>query len=139
VNPILADSSFFVALYNQRESAHHRCVAVYETLPGPLVTCEACVTEALHILSHAAPAVESILTSIEQASLCIPFNLGDFAPQIRVLMRKYRDTPCGFADACLIHMADQLDTGNILTLDSDFKHYRWRRNRSFRMLIPLEK
>ena len=53
-------------------------------------------------------------------------------------MDKYRDTPCDFADACLIAMADQLDTGDILTLDSDFKHYRWRRNRSFKMLIPLD-
>jgi hypothetical protein len=31
-----------------------------------------------------------------------------------------------------------MNTGDILTLDSNFKHYRWRRNRRFRMLIPLE-
>jgi len=43
-----------------------------------------------------------------------------------------------FADACLIQMADELDRGDILTLDSDFAHYRWRRTRPFRMLIPLE-
>jgi predicted nucleic acid-binding protein len=53
-------------------------------------------------------------------------------------MHKYRDTPADFADACLIHMANQLDTGDILTLDSDFGHYRWRRNRRFRNLVPLE-
>jgi predicted nucleic acid-binding protein len=53
-------------------------------------------------------------------------------------MSKYADTRCDFADACLIAMADQLDTGDILTLDRDFKHYRWRRNRSFRLLIPLD-
>lgn len=138
MTPVLADSSFFVALYNQRESAHRRCVAAYESVPGPLMTCEACVTEALHLLDHAAPAVESILVGIEQASLRISFDLSDCAPQIRALMRKYRETPCNFADACLIHMADELDTGDILTLDSDFVHYRWRRNRHFRLLIPLE-
>jgi hypothetical protein len=53
-------------------------------------------------------------------------------------MSKYADTPCDFADACLIHLADQLGTGDILTLDSDFKHYRWRRSKHFRMLIPLK-
>lgn len=53
-------------------------------------------------------------------------------------MRKYRDIPADFADACLIQMADELDTGDILTLDSDFKHYRWRRNKSFNLLIPLK-
>ena len=51
---------------------------------------------------------------------------------------KYRDTPADFADACLIAMADELDTGDILTLDSDFAHYRWRRTRSFNLLIPLD-
>jgi uncharacterized protein len=134
---VLADSSFFVGLYNQRESAHRRCVAAYESVRGPLVTCEACVTEALHILGHAAPAVEAMLASIEQASLRIPFNLDGHVPQIRELMRKYSDTPADFADACPIHIANQLDTGDILTLDGDFRHYRWRRNRSFRLLIPL--
>ena len=138
MTPVLADSSFFVALYNQRESAHRRSVAAYESQPGPLITCEACVTEALHILDHATPAVDSILASIEQGSLRIPFNLGDHAQQVRELMRKYGDTPADFADACLIHLANQFNTGDILTLDSDFKHYRWRRNRSFRLLIPLE-
>ena len=42
-----------------------------------------------------------------------------------------------FADACLVQMADELDTGDILTLDSDFIHYRWRKTRAFRMLISL--
>jgi predicted nucleic acid-binding protein len=34
-------------------------------------------------------------------------------------------------------MADELETGEILTLDSDFARYRWRRNRAFQLLIPL--
>jgi len=53
-------------------------------------------------------------------------------------MKKYSDTPCDFADACLIAMASEFDTGDILTLDSDFRHYRWRRNRRFNLLIPLD-
>jgi predicted nucleic acid-binding protein len=35
-------------------------------------------------------------------------------------------------------MADELNTGDILTLDSDFRHYRWRKTRPFRILVPLE-
>jgi len=41
----------------------------------------------------------------------------------------------GLADACLVQMADELGTGEILTLDSDFEIYRWRRNRKFRNLM----
>jgi len=53
-------------------------------------------------------------------------------------MHKYRDLQAGLADACLVRMADELDTGDILTLDSDFEHYRWRRTRRFQILIPLD-
>lgn len=40
-----------------------------------------------------------------------------------------------FADACLVHLADELDTGRILTLDADFAVYRWRRTRAFEILL----
>jgi hypothetical protein len=36
-----------------------------------------------------------------------------------------------FADACLVDMANVYDTGRILTLDSDFRIYRWARKRPF--------
>lgn len=136
--PVLADSSFFVALFNDREQGHVRCKAAYNAFAGPLFTAESCITEALHLLGHAEAAVEAIMTNVQQGVLVVPFRLGDCASEIAYLMSKYSDTPCDFADACLIALADQLDTSNILTLDSDFAHYRWRRTRAFRMLIPLE-
>ncbi len=135
--PVLADTSFFVALFNEREQAHNRCFSVYESLEGQLVTTEPCITETLHLLHHAQPAVEAILKSVQQGALEVPFRLADCASEVASLMRKYRDTPCDLADASLIHMAHELNTGDLLTLDSDFRHYRWRRNRSFKLLIPL--
>jgi len=38
------------------------------------------------------------------------------------------------ADACLIRLADQFGTADILTLDQDFSIYRWGKNKPFRML-----
>jgi len=136
--PVLADASFFVALFNDREQGHIRCKAAYSAFAGPLFTAESCITETLHLLDHAEAAVKAILKSVQQGALVVPFRLGDCASEIAYLMAKYSDTPCAFADACLIHMADQLNTGDILTLDSDFKHYRWRRSRRFNMLVPLD-
>jgi predicted nucleic acid-binding protein len=136
--PVLADSSFFVALFNDREQGHIRCKAAYDAFAGPLFTAESCITETLHLLDHAEAAVEAILKNVQQGALVVPFRLCDCASEIAYLMSKYSDTPCDFADACLIAMADQLNTGDIFTLDGDFKHYRWRRNKRFRMLIPLE-
>lgn len=138
MTPVLADSSFFVALFNQREQSHSRCHSAYEALDGPLITTEACITEALHLLDHAEAAVEAILKNVQRGALEIPFRLADCASEVARLMSKYADTPCDFADACLIYLADQVGTGDILTLDTDFKHYRWRRNKRFHMLISLE-
>ena len=52
-------------------------------------------------------------------------------------MRKYQDQPADFADACLIHLADELNTGDILTLDRDFELYRWRKTATFHLLVDL--
>jgi predicted nucleic acid-binding protein len=138
VTPILVDTGFLVALYDKREPMHGRSIQVYDSLVQPLATCEAVVSEALSLLRHLPAAVNGILASIDQGILEIPFVLAESAGAVKTLMAKYEDTPCDFADACLIHMADALNTPDILTLDSDFKHYRWRRNRSFRMLVPLD-
>ncbi len=73
-----------------------------------------------------------------QGFFALPFQLTRSAAKVQTILSKYRDTPADFADACLVQMADELDTGDILTLDSDFAHYRWRCNRSFNLLIPLD-
>jgi len=136
--PILADASYFVALLNKREAGHARCLEASEQVFAPIVTCEACITEVLHLLHHAQPAVEAMLTNVQRGEIVIPFRISQSAPPVLDLMHKYSDTPCDFADACLIAMADELSTGDILTLDSDFRRYRWRRNRRFNLLISLK-
>jgi hypothetical protein len=41
------------------------------------------------------------------------------------------------ADACLVHLANALNTGGVLTLNRDFPVYRWRRTRRFELLVDL--
>jgi uncharacterized protein len=135
--PVLADASYFVALLNKREAGHARSLEASEKVFVPIVTCEACIAEALHLLHHAPAAAEAILTNVQRGEIVIPFRISESARPVLDLMRKYADTSCDFADACLIAMANELGIGDILTLDSDFKHYRWRRSRAFNLLIPL--
>ena len=52
-------------------------------------------------------------------------------------MEKYRDVPIDLADACLVQLAADLDTGQILTLDSDFQVYHWKGRRVFELMIEL--
>ena len=135
---VLVDTGFLVAVYDKREHHHATCMRVYQSLDNPLVTCEPVIAETLHLLRFSSGAADDILASVEDGILEIPFQLSKSAMPVRKIMRKYLDVPADFTDACLIHMADELDTGEILTLDSDFKHYRWRRNRAFHLLVPLD-
>lgn len=138
MTPVLVDSSFLIALYDTSDLDHGRCIRANESIPNPFATCEAVITESVYMLRHVRGASEQLLASVECGAIEILFQLSGAAASVKTVMSKYADTPCDFADACLIHMADQLNTGDILTLDSDFKHYRWRRSKRFRMLIPLD-
>jgi predicted nucleic acid-binding protein len=132
------DASFLVSVYDKQEPHHRRCMAVLDQVSQRLITCEPVVTEAIYLLRRLPGAPQAILANIQEGQLEIPFELARGVDEVLASYTKYRDTPCDFADACLIAMANALNTGDILTLDSDFKHYRWRRNRRFRMLIPLD-
>ncbi len=138
MRPVLADAGFLVALYDRREPVHPLCLRVYQNLQAQLVTCEAALAESLYLLNALPIAQQQILASVAAGILAIPFQVSSAAQKVQATMHKYRDTPADFADACLIQMADELNTGDILTLDSDFRHYRWRQTRHFNLLIPIE-
>jgi predicted nucleic acid-binding protein len=137
VKPVLLDTGVIVALIDRRERYHARCAAFVERLERPLVTCEAVITESCYLLRRLPGGVEVVLENIERGMVQIPFQLSQSATPVRTLLKKYRDLPASLADACLIHLGDLFDTGDILTLDQDFMTYRWRRNHSFRLLLEL--
>lgn len=62
----------------------------------------------------------------------VPLQLSKDASSVAKYLRKYRYRQIDLADVCLICLADQFETGEILTLDSDFVIYRWGRNKPFR-------
>jgi predicted nucleic acid-binding protein len=137
VKPVLLDTGVIVALLDRSERHHTRCVTIVEALERPLVTCEAVIAESCYLLRRLPGAAETVLENVERGVFQIPFELSRSAAPVRSIMSKYRDLPVDFADACLIHLAEELNTGDILTLDRDFESYRWRRSRPFHLLIEL--
>lgn len=101
-----------------------------------LVTCEAVIVESCYLLRNLAGAKERILENVASGLFQIPFRLTASAAELKRTLLKYRDIEIDLADACLIHLAAELNTGDILTLDSDFRVYRWGANKPFRNLIP---
>jgi predicted nucleic acid-binding protein len=138
LKPILVDTGFLIALFNEDDRNHAACAGAHDRLDQPLATCEAVIAETCYMLRRFQGAAEVIMSNIEAGIFEIPFQINRSAAKVQAILDKYRDTPASFADACLVQMADELDTGDILTLDSDFKRYRWRRNRPFHLLIPLK-
>jgi len=138
MKPVLLDTGVVVALLDRSERHHTQCAGVVTKLGRPLVTCEAVIAESCHLLRQLSGAAEVVLENVARGVFLIPFQLSRAATPVRSIMRKYSDQPADFADACLIHLADELSTGEILTLDRDFAHYRWRRTRRFNLLIELE-
>jgi hypothetical protein len=60
----------------------------------PLVTCEAVITEACHMLGSG----DRILEAVERRLIVCPFDLAESSAEVRWLMRKYADQPMDLAD-----------------------------------------
>lgn len=136
---VLLDTGVIVASLDRSERYHEACVAALAETSGPLITCEAVIAESCYLLRYLRGAADAVVANVAAGVFQVPFSLKDSAEAIGSILRKYQDSDIDFADACLVHLATDLRTADILTLDRDFEHYRWGRNNAFRMLIPLWK
>ena len=134
MKPVLLDSGVIVALLDRSEHFHRACADAVPSLETPLITCEAVITESCYLLRKIPGAREAVLRNISEGIIHVPFQLSQQATVVEAILRKYRDREMDLADACLIVLANEFETGDILTLDSDFKTYRWGRNKPFQIL-----
>ena len=137
MKPVLLDTGCIVGLLDRSERHHGACVSAAAELHVPLVTCEPVIAEACYLLRGMPTAVDAILANVEQKIFQIPLQIEAQAGAVRALLKKYARVPMDLADACLVRLAEELGTGEILTLDSDFQIYRWARNRPFHLLVDL--
>ena len=137
MKPILLDTGVIVALLDRSERRHEDCVRAIDEVDAPLVTCEPVIAEACYLTRGLHGAPEAILQNVAVGTFQIPIQLSQCAAAIQRILRKYRDQKADLADACLVHLASELRSGEILTLDRDFAVYRWGANRPFRPVLPL--
>jgi uncharacterized protein len=134
---ILTDAGPLVALLDDNERDHRRCVAVAASIAPPMVTTWPAFTEAMYLLGRAGgwPAQASLWAIVERGTLQIA-ELSDAAVvRMRGLMEQYRDLPMDLADASLVALAEERGQTRIFTLDSDFQVYRLPRGRAF-TIVP---
>lgn len=131
---ILADSGYFVGLFNTKDHHHARCKAFFSSYTGQTTTTWAVFTEVSALLTHskqklffawAAKAQELGYLRIESppaGAVMVLWNLMD----------KYEDLPMDFCDASLVHLAIELKIVHIATIDlRDFSVYQLPGNKRF--------
>jgi predicted nucleic acid-binding protein len=119
---IVVDSGALVAAIDADEPHHAWARRALTVLPGTFFTCEACLTEAVHLLDNVASAVERLERVVSRMKL-ISFA-GD--PWREALAEVVKMSPAmDFADACIVHLVRSRRDAFALTLDHrDFSIYR---------------
>ena len=132
----IIDTGPLVAAINGNDRYHAWTVEQMQLLSGPLVTCEAVVSEACFLLDGIAHGSTPLWAMMRNGGLQIDFVLSAEIDRVSRLIAKYADLPMSLADACVVRMSELFDDYCVLTIDGDFQVYRRFRNRSIPVLMP---
>jgi uncharacterized protein len=130
---VLADTGPLVALFHEHDAAHAWALARFREFSEPLLTCEAVLTEALHLSRKIPPARANILSLWERDLLRVAFAAEHEKAVVTKLLARFASVPISFADACLVRMSEIHSNSSVWTLDHHFVVYR----RNGRQCIPL--
>lgn len=130
---VLVDTSALIAAFDRRAKQHDAVKAAFEAFAHrPLVSCQAVIAEACFLFQSRKlfGARRDLLDNVATNRLKLAEAV---VSSVNTLMDRYERVPMQYADGCLVNLADQFDTDDILTLDDDFRIYRWRRVRRFHL------
>ena len=134
---LLLDTGGLVGLLDRSQGVHEACVSFYETWHGAVVTTEAVLTEAIYLLSDVHGGGPACIDFILHGDVVLVPSTTVSLQRCRQLLEKYSDLPMDFADSTLVVLAEELDTDLIFTVDRDFRIYRIRGRRRFRVVPEL--
>ena len=134
-NELLLDTGGLVSLLDRRQTRHLEFVAFFENWTGEVVSTEAVLTEATHLLNRVSGGADACLDFfLRGGAILVPSSANTLA-RARTLMQKYSNLPMDYADATLVVLAEDLDTQQILTTDNrDFCVYRIGGKNHFQVL-----
>jgi predicted nucleic acid-binding protein len=129
---LLLDTGALVTLLDRSQSRHDEFVAFFEAWRGPVISTEAVLTEATHLLARVHGGRQACCTFfLDGGAVLVPSTVASLR-RCRDLIHAYRDQPMDFADATLVTLAEELKTSLILTTDrKDFSVYRIERRKRF--------
>ena len=127
IEQVIADSGFFIGLFDTADRHHKRCMAFLQAFRGRLVTTWQVITESLALLD--LQEQEKCLTWLQRgvAAGLLKIECTDPADLGRALelTKKYRDQPMDFADASIYLLAMSSGVNKVASVDlRDFGVYR---------------
>jgi uncharacterized protein len=134
---MLCDAGPLVALVDEDDPHHARCVAAVQALQSyDLLTTGPCFTEAMYLLRRAGGwrAQDRLWAFILNGMLRVHKPLDREWTRMRALMRDYADTPMDLADASLVAAAETLGQRRVFTVDWHFYVYRQRLGEAFEVV-----
>ncbi len=132
---LLLDTGALVSILDRSQAHHGKCRRVFDNWKGVVVSTEAVLTEAAHLLSRVPGGVASCVDFFVSGGAVLVPSTPSSLKRVRALLEKYGDLPMDFADGTLVALAEELDTTSVFTTDrTDFSVYRVRGRRSFRIL-----
>ena len=126
---IIADTGFFLALFNANDRYHQQALSALDRIHEPLVTTHPVISETCYLLVARGGGIQQecnfLIDVAEQAFQVFDLQLIHFQ-RMAFLIQQYADLPMDYADASLVVLAETLHHGKILTTDRrDFAVYRW--------------
>ncbi|MEN8132246.1 MAG: PIN domain-containing protein [Pseudomonadota bacterium] len=136
---VLLDTGPLVSLLNARDRHYVWAKQQFATIKPPLFTCEAVISEACHIILRGGGNPQHVIQLAEIGFMDVSFPFSNHVPAVNKLMKKYRDLPISFADACLVRMSELRDSAVLLTLDKDFQIYRKHGRQRISVRLPADR
>ena len=133
---LLLDTGALVSLLDRSQSRYREFSEYFSAWSGQVLTTEAVLTEATHLLGRVPGGALACLDFVlSGGALLVPTSTTALR-RGRQLMQQYADCPMDFADATLVVLAEELETNLVLTTDRrDFSVYRIGGRKHFRILV----
>jgi uncharacterized protein len=135
---VLIDTGAILALLDQRDLWHARCVHAIDELRLPLLTSEAVLTETFHLIRRSRTEMDAVWGLLRSGTIMLASINHSELMQLPLVTR-YKDRPMDFADATLVFLAERESIRAVLTVDqSDFSIYRIAGKKRF-LVLPAER
>lgn len=132
---LLLGAGALVSLLDRSQSLHTPCLDFFETWTAPVVSTEAVLTEATHLLARVRGGRRACLDFFLSGAATLVPSTPVSLRRARELLDQYADLPMDFADATLVVLAEDLRTNLVFTTDrKDFAVYRAGKRGRFKVL-----